>query len=509
MGSGASKNTFNYNQEKYECTIYKNEGMNEYVYKLDVNMPNPDPPQFIFIVDKSGSMGSSCEYIISKTIPQVLKSLGYGAKKIHLITFDDKTNYYNISASELKQFKCPCGGCTYMAKSYDIIEKILSYSKEKCNNLRILVISDGKLHDQNDTKQKGELLYKKYKNNFKINSQCIRLNNDSEQPDSSGIMSFLKFNNVKGHDLIPHEKSQISNLENVIIQLFKNDGLFECNFKIKGDGNLKNFPWEETSSNTLPFRNGKYVIFSDKNNPLYIIGNDKNYTIKCEKGEEISNSNYKSIIGKEKLNNMFQRSNLTKILNTNESKEENKLISDYFENLCKNTKKGNKDDNTLEFFKDKISFFNKLDRNDINKLNENDKASYIKQINEKEEIKKYEKKYNEGDFWAKIKKFGKKIGVKPLYATFYLYYALPKVSILDKAIIIGSLGYFISPFDIIPDFIPVIGFMDDISALLFAFYRIVSNVKKLGQNEEVSEQALARLRSIFDDFNEDEIRELL
>ena len=85
---------------------------------------------------------------------------------------------------------------------------------------------------------------------------------------------------------------------------------------------------------------------------------------------------------------------------------------------------------------------------------------------------------------------------------------MPKVSILDKAIIIGSLGYFISPFDIIPDFIPVIGFMDDISALLFAFYRIVSNVKKLGQNEEVSEQALARLRSIFDDFNEDEIREL-
>ena len=51
--------------------------------------------------------------------------------------------------------------------------------------------------------------------------------------------------------------------------------------------------------------------------------------------------------------------------------------------------------------------------------------------------------------------------------------------------------------------------MDDISVLLFAFYRIVSNVNQLGQNEEVSEQALARLRSIFDDFNEDEIRELL
>ena len=46
------------NEKKLKCTIYKNEGMNEYIYKLDVNIPNLDPPEFIFIVDKSGSMGS-------------------------------------------------------------------------------------------------------------------------------------------------------------------------------------------------------------------------------------------------------------------------------------------------------------------------------------------------------------------------------------------------------------------------------------------------------------------
>ena len=494
---------------KLECTIYKNEPMNEYIYKLDVNIPNLGPPEFIFIVDKSGSMGSSCGYIISKTIPHVLQSLGYGTKKIHLIAFDQNGHYKNISASELGEFKCPSKGKTFMSKSYDILDKILSTYKHKCNNFRILVISDGILHDQDETKEKGELFYKKYKNTFKINSQCIRLYTSSKEPDTSGIMSILKFNNVKDCNLISYKNKQISSLENIIIQLFKDDGLFECNYKIMGYlGNLKNFPWEQNCLNSIPFKNGKYVLFSDKKMDLYLL-NDKNIfiPIKCKNGEEINNSNYESIVGKEKLNNMDQRSKLTKMLNNKESKEENKLISNYFENLRKNTKKENKDNNNLEFYNQKIRIFNEVDKNKINQLDENSKALCVKQIDESKEIKKYEKNYNDEDFWSKVKKFGKKIGLKPLYSAFYLYYSLSKVSFVDKALIIGSLGYLISPFDLIPDVIPVIGFLDDASALMFAFYRIHSSLKN--KDKEVREQALERLKSIFGDFNEDEIKELL
>ena len=205
-------------EKKLKCTIYKNEGMNEYIYKLDVNIPNLDPPEFIIIVDKSGSMGSAFNEIISRTIPEVLNSLGYGNRKIHLITFDNDVKYSNISKSELKNLNSSSGGKTYMAKSYDILEKILYNLKEKCNNFRILIISDGKLDDQEETKKKGELLYEKYKNAFKINSQCIRLYT-SEKPDSEGMVSFLKFNNVKRCDLVNHKSSELYSLSKVIIKL--------------------------------------------------------------------------------------------------------------------------------------------------------------------------------------------------------------------------------------------------------------------------------------------------
>ncbi|HNY13211.1 MAG TPA: YkvA family protein [Candidatus Wallbacteria bacterium] len=48
-----------------------------------------------------------------------------------------------------------------------------------------------------------------------------------------------------------------------------------------------------------------------------------------------------------------------------------------------------------------------------------------------------------------------------LQAICYAYYH-PRVGILPKLIIIVALGYALSPIDLIPDFIPVIGLLDDI-----------------------------------------------
>ena len=119
------------------------------------------------------------------------------------------------------------------------------------------------------------------------------------------------------------------------------------------------------------------------------------------------------------------------------------------------------------------------------------------------EVNKYAKDYSESGFWEKIKKFAAKMGVKPLYISLLLYYSIPKVSFIDKTIIIGSLGYLISPIDLILDTIPVIGLADDIGMLMLAYYRIKSNI-----DDETRQKAKEKLKSIFSEFDENIISEL-
>ena len=57
-----------------------------------------------------------------------------------------------------------------------------------------------------------------------------------------------------------------------------------------------------------------------------------------------------------------------------------------------------------------------------------------------------------------------------------LYWRLfrdPRVSILPKALLVLTLVYVISPFDVIPDFIPVIGEMDDVAVVLSGLWLFI------------------------------------
>ena len=81
---------------------------------------------------------------------------------------------------------------------------------------------------------------------------------------------------------------------------------------------------------------------------------------------------------------------------------------------------------------------------------------------------KYERHYNEDKFWQKLRKFAGKWGDKLLYPAMMLYCLLksPEVSLRDKALIVGALGYLILPLDAVPDFIPMLGIIDDLSAIM-------------------------------------------
>ena len=66
---------------------------------------------------------------------------------------------------------------------------------------------------------------------------------------------------------------------------------------------------------------------------------------------------------------------------------------------------------------------------------------------------KYANKFSQSDFVEKIANIAKRAGAKLVYAALILYYTLQsdKVSAANKAMIIGALGYMISPLDVIPD----------------------------------------------------------
>ena len=80
---------------------------------------------------------------------------------------------------------------------------------------------------------------------------------------------------------------------------------------------------------------------------------------------------------------------------------------------------------------------------------------------------KYSENYSEDSFWDKIKTTLKKAGSKLIYQALQLFYAMqnPDCPIAIKGAIIAALGYFILPIDLVPDFLPVVGFADDLTAI--------------------------------------------
>ena len=112
---------------------------------------------------------------------------------------------------------------------------------------------------------------------------------------------------------------------------------------------------------------------------------------------------------------------------------------------------------------------------------------------------KYANKFSQSEFVEKISRIAKRAGAKLVYAALILYYTLgsDKIPVKDKAIIIGALGYLISPLDVIPDAIPIAGLGDDMAVLIYVLQKVWGDV-----SDEIKEKARAKLNSWFD---EDEI----
>lgn len=118
---------------------------------------------------------------------------------------------------------------------------------------------------------------------------------------------------------------------------------------------------------------------------------------------------------------------------------------------------------------------------------------------------KYSDRFTKSDFVEKISRIAKRAGAKLVYVALILYYTLQsdKVSVKDKAIIIGVLGYLISPLDVVPDAIPIVGLGDDLAVLVYVLQKVWGDV-----NEEVKQKAKEKLKKWFDEDEMEEIGDL-
>lgn len=115
------------------------------------------------------------------------------------------------------------------------------------------------------------------------------------------------------------------------------------------------------------------------------------------------------------------------------------------------------------------------------------------------DLEKYQEHYDEKKFGAKLPKVARKAGSKLVYAVLLLYYVLRSkaVSNADKAKIYGALGYFLLPLDILPDFIPMAGYTDDLTAVIWALHTVWKNI-----TPEIKAQAAAKTAQWFGDFDQ-------
>ena len=115
-------------------------------------------------------------------------------------------------------------------------------------------------------------------------------------------------------------------------------------------------------------------------------------------------------------------------------------------------------------------------------------------INNVDELKAYESNYSDDKLSNKISSAFSAAGEKVIRLALLLYNVLKsdQVSIKAKSVIVGALGYFILPLDLIPDIIPVLGFTDDLTALTLAYKAVKDNI-----TPEIEQKTQDKINSMF------------
>ncbi|WP_406858651.1 YkvA family protein [Alsobacter sp. KACC 23698] len=94
------------------------------------------------------------------------------------------------------------------------------------------------------------------------------------------------------------------------------------------------------------------------------------------------------------------------------------------------------------------------------------------------------------DAWRLLKRVGKTIPFAEDVLAAYYCALDPSTERRVKLILVGALAYFVMPFDVLPDFMPLIGFTDDAAVIATAIASVSRAIKP-----EHREKAKAALQS--------------
>ena len=437
---------------------------------------------------------------------------------------ENEKNYKDLYDIE-KKIGTGSFGKVFKAKIKDKEEyvaiKIIDKEKMK-ENLREQYLTEDIMNEYNKIEKclNREVDYMKKCSINNINS--IKVYNTYNNEEEFVIVMELCDENLM-HLLIRKQKFSLSEIYNILMQLNNTFKIMSLNKIAHRDLKLQNilikYNNKEKTDYTVKITDfGISKVYENNNNFETFTGtleyiapeilNGKKYNYKCDlwslgiiiymlyfKENPFRGCSQKSIISKlEKMGKNFLKKSGNSIFDN--------LINGLLEKESKKRFSWKEYLNHSFFQKKPIEVIFK-----INKSNEKEKLINKKNTNginiEKVNLDTYENSYSEGSFWEKVKNSGKKIGIKPLYIALLLYYSLSKASLMNKALIIGSLGYFISPIDLIPDYIPFLGLSDDVAFLMFTYYKINSII-----DDEIRDNAKKKIKSIFgDDYDKESIED--
>jgi len=95
-------------------------------------------------------------------------------------------------------------------------------------------------------------------------------------------------------------------------------------------------------------------------------------------------------------------------------------------------------------------------------------------------------------FWRKARRVAASLPfAEELLAAYYCAFDR-RTPLQVKAVLLGAIAYFVLPTDLIPDYLPVIGYSDDAAVLAAAVKLVASHISP--DHHEAAQRVLARLR---------------